>query len=183
LLRIALSAGEVILENSSQFTAMASQFLNKILFGAGVTSDQDFMSQWTTLATAYLVNMALIFIVIAGGGVIVGYYDPFHEPLVRPQLRQLLALSNIIVFALMYIASLEWKMHDAVLGRQRLASHSKGIYLFFLITFSVISIFFSAVLFFLLSFPILLAVASVNSILLHLLLFERSLKSKSREVN
>ena len=57
-----------------------SRVLNKVLFGSRVASDEDAWSQVGTIGTAYLLNVLMIFVVVAAIGTVAGYYQPLDAP-------------------------------------------------------------------------------------------------------
>ena len=159
----------------------ASRFLNKVLFGARIGSDPDIVSQWGTLAASYVLNLLLLFICVAAICALAGYYDPISAPLAAPALRVMLAISNLIAFALTYVASLSWEMHDKAIERQRAANRSTGEFVLLFALFSIASLFFLTVSFLVLDIAVLIANAVVNSALLQMLMSRRILKSRRHE--
>jgi hypothetical protein len=159
--------------NASEFVVSTSHALNKILFGARVATDEDLVSQWGTIAVAYTLNLLLIFVFVAAISTIAGYYDPFGVPFAKPTLRVMLAISNLITFALTYFASLTWTMHDTAIKRQRAANPTRAELVVLGVSFSIASLFLLAAPFLILDVGVLLASAVVNSALLQMLTFGR----------
>src|ERR1700675_3892861 len=112
--------------DASALVRATSNVLNKVLFRSLVSSDEDIVSQWGTIAVAYTLNLLLIFVFVAAISTIAGYYDPFGVPFAKPTLRVMLAISNLITFALTYFASLTWTMHDTAIKRQRAANPTRA---------------------------------------------------------
>jgi hypothetical protein len=165
---------------ASDFVRATSRLLNKVLFGARVASDPDIVSQWGTLAISCVLNLLLVFVGIAAIFAVAGHYHPLAAPLARPALRVMLAISNPIAFALTYLASLSWEMHDKAIETQRAANRARGAFVVFATLFSIASLFFLAGAFLFLDVGVLLASAVVNSALLQMLMSDRIAKSGSR---
>jgi hypothetical protein len=172
--------GEAIMSSASQVRAI-SNFLNSILFGARVESDPDVVSQWGTVAVSYMLNLVIVFLVVATGFAISGYYQPFVAPLADAAVRLPAAIANLLTFALTYIASLEWRMRADAIERQRAANRSRGEYLVLLFLLSVVSLSFLAAAFYVFSIVALVAGACAHSALLQLLMSQRALQSEYRE--
>lgn len=157
-----------------------SRVLNKVLFGSRVASDEDAWSQVGTIGTAYLLNVLMIFVVVAAIGTVAGYYQPLDAPFANPTLRVMLALSNVVTFALTYVASLTWEMHEKAIEVQRAARGPVEIVVL-IVLFSIPSLFFLAALFLILDFGGLIASAVINAFLLQMFTSERIFKSTDRE--
>jgi hypothetical protein len=166
---------------ASEFVRATSHALNKILFGARVVSDEDVVAQWGTIIVAYALNLLLIFVFVAAIFTLAGYYDPFSAPFAKPALPVVLAISNLITFALTYFASLTWDMHDKAMERQRAANRARSEFIVLVALFSIVSLFFLAATFVILDVGVLLASAVVNSALLQMLTSRRIFKSKHQE--
>jgi hypothetical protein len=93
----------------------------------------------------------------------------------------MLAISNLIAFALTYVASLTWNMHDKAIERQRSANRARDAFIVFVALFSIASLFFLAAPFLILDVAALLASAVVNSGLLQMLTSRRIFKSRYQE--
>jgi hypothetical protein len=155
--------------DASELVRATSNVLNKVLFGSLVSSDEDIVSQWGTIAVAYTLNLLLIFVFVAAILFFAGYYDAYGAPFAQPALRVMLAISNLITFALTYVASLTWVMHDRAIERQRAANRARGELVVLAVLFSIASLFFLAAPFLILDVGILIASAVVNSALLQML--------------
>jgi hypothetical protein len=112
-----------------QYVRATSRALNKVLFGARVASDKYPVSQWGTIGIAYVLNVFVIFVFVAAIFAIAGYYHPLGTPFAESALQLPTAIANLVAFALTYIASLEWRMSDDAIERQRAANRSRGEYL------------------------------------------------------
>jgi hypothetical protein len=167
---------------ASELVQITSRSLNKVLAGERVETDPDIVSQCGTIAVSYIVNLLLILIFIAVIFALAGYYNPLGAPFATPVLRMMLAISNLITFALTYVASLTWKMHDSAIETQLAANRARGAFIVFAALFSIASLFFLAVPFLFLHVGVLLASAVVNSALLQLLMSRRIFKSKYQGV-
>jgi hypothetical protein len=167
--------------NAREIVRAASGTLNRILFGARVCSDPDAISQWGTIATSYVLNLLITFVFVAAIFGLAGYSDPAHSMWTKSALRMPVALSNLIAFALTSLASLNWKVSDEAIERQRAAGRSRIEYVVLVLAFSIASLFILAVLFLVFDFGALVAGAVVNSALLQLLLSERHLKTRNQE--
>jgi hypothetical protein len=88
----------------------------------------------------------------------------------------MLAISNLIAFALTYVASLTWGMHDKAIERQRAANLARGEFIVLVALFSIASLFFLAAPFLVFDVGTLIASAVVNSALLQMLTFRRIFK-------
>jgi hypothetical protein len=167
--------------NARKIVRAASGALNKILFGARVCSDPDAISQCGTIATAYILNLLITFVFVAAAFALAGPSDPAHSMWTTSALRMPVALSNLIAFALTSLASLDWKVSDEAIERQRTARRSRVEYVVLVLAFSIASLLFLAVLFLVFDLAALVAGVFVNSALVQLLLSERHLKIKSQE--
>jgi hypothetical protein len=167
---------------ASDIVQTTSRYLNKVLSGKRVATDPDIVSQCGTIAVSYTVNLLLILILIAVIFAIAGYYNPLSAPFATPVLRVMLAISNLIAFALTYVASLTWEMHDKAIETQLAANRAQGAFIAFATLFSIASLFFLVVPFLFLHVGVLLASAVVNSALLQLLMSRRIFKSKHQGV-
>lgn len=163
--------------SSSGLVRATSSVLNGILFGARVESGPDVISQWGTIAVSYMLNLAIIFLVVASGFAISGYYQPFAAPLAEAAVRLPAAIANLLTFALTYIASLEWRMRGDAIERQRTANRSRGEYLVLLSLLSIVCLLFLTAAFFVFSIVALVAGACAHSALLQLLMSQRVLQS------
>jgi hypothetical protein len=161
----------------SEFLLATSRTLNKVLFSAGVASDEDVVAQWGTIAVAYLLNLLLVFVFVAAIFAIAGYYQPLAAPFAESALRLPVAIANLATFALTFIASLEWRMSDVAIERQRAANCSRGKYLVLVSLLSIVSLLFLVATFFFFSIVALVAGAAMHSALLHMLMSERVLRS------
>jgi hypothetical protein len=167
--------------NARDIVLAAGGALNRILFGARVSSDPDVISQWATIATSYVLNLLITFVFVAAIFALAGYSDPAHSMWTKSALRMPVALSNLIAFVLTSLASLNWKVSDEAIERQRAASRSRIEYVVLVLAFSIASLLFLAVLFLVFDLAALVAGAVVNSALLQLLLSERHLKTRNQE--
>ena len=156
----------------------ATSLLNRFSLGARIAADRDVISLWGTVTVAYAVNLVVAFAVVAAIFTPLGSYEPIHSPLAKSALQVPLAVSNLLAFALTYIASLSWKMHDEAIERQRAANRSRGEYLVLVSFFSIASIFFLTVLFLIFDVTALVASALVNSALLQMLLSKRCMQTR-----
>jgi fumarate reductase subunit C len=166
---------------ASELIRATSRVLNKVLFGSSVASDDNIGSQWGTIGTAYVFNLLMIFVIVAAIGTVAGYYKPLDAPFANPTLRVLLALSNIVTFALTYVASITWEMHEKAIEIQRAARRVPGEIVVLIALFSIPSLFLLAALFLTLDIGALIASALVNAALLQMLTSERIFKSKDQE--
>lgn len=158
-----------------------SRALNKVLFGARVSSKPDFLSQCGTIAISYVLNLLITFAVVAAIIAIARYSDAAHSMWTKSALRMPVALSNLITFALTYLASLDWKMSDEAIERQRAANRSRIEYVMLVLAFSIASLLFLTVPFLIFDPASLVAGVVVYSALLQMLLSERHLKTKHQE--
>jgi hypothetical protein len=162
---------------ASELARAASHVLNKVLFGARVASDEDVVSQWGTIIVAYLLNLLLIFVLVAPIFAIAGYYQPLAAAFAEAALRLPAAIANLATFVLTFIASLEWRMSGDAIERQRAANCSRGEYLVLVSLLSIVSLFFLTVAFLVFSIAALVAGACMHSALLQMLMSQRVLKS------
>jgi hypothetical protein len=164
-----------------KYVRATSRILNKVLFGARVASDPDTISEWSTIFVSYVMNLSLLFIVMATVFAIAGYYQPLAAPFSESALRLPVAIANVVTFALTYIASLEWRMSEDAIGRQRAANRSRGEYLVLLSLLSTAALSFLIVNFFVFNIGVLLGGASVYSALIQMLMSQRALESPYQE--
>jgi mannose/fructose/N-acetylgalactosamine-specific phosphotransferase system component IIC len=82
---------------------------------------------------------------------IAGYYQPLAAPFAESALRLPVAIANLATFALTFIASLEWRMSDVAIERQRAANCSRGKYLVLVSLLSIVSLLFLVATFFFLA--------------------------------
>jgi hypothetical protein len=174
--------------NISELLQATSRALNKVLFGARIALDEDSNSQAGTMMVAYLLNLVLVFSVVAGISASVGFYDPFHSPLAASNVQMPLAISNLVTFVLTYLASLSWKAHEKAIERRLTVNRSRGgfytllsaLFLPSIIFCAIASAFLLGVLFHTLNVANLLGSFLVNSVILQVLFSERSLKRRDK---
>jgi hypothetical protein len=158
-----------------------SQAFNRVLFGAGVASDGDFYSVWSTVSTAYIANLLVLFVPIGIVSTIVGYYDPFHAPFETSNIRVPLIAANLAAFVATYVASLTWTVNDQAIERMQRVNRTIWEYYVYMSLSYVLSIFTTTALFIVPGYTTLLASTCFNSLLLVMLLIHRRLKSLTRE--
>ena len=151
---------------ASELVRQTSRFLNKFLFGGRIASDPDVGWQWGTVIISYMLNLFIVFVVVAAVFAAAGRYHPIDAPLAAAALQTPLAIANVATFALTAIASLSWRINDEAINRQRAANRSRGEYLVLLSLFSIIALFFVSVLFVIFDVAALIVSACVNSALI-----------------
>jgi hypothetical protein len=174
--------------NAQGFVLSLSRLLNKILFGARTSLAEDYNSQLETVAVAYVSNLILIFAVVAITFAAMGIYDPFHSPLAASNIKTPLAVSNTIAFVLTYLASLSWRANEKAIEGRRKASRPTGWFYKLLSAIFIPAIFVGGAFSFILlaglfhtfSFVNLLGSTFANTIFLHVLFSQRSLKNATR---
>lgn len=166
--------------NASEITARASLTLNRVLFGSQIVHCEDFNSQFATMSTCYLGNLAATCVLGLSIGAFLGLCDVRHPFANVRALQFIVALANVVTLFLTYIASLSWKMHEAVIERQRRANRSRGEFLTLLALSALASAFFIGALFISFGPSVLLATVGANSSLLLLSLSQRNLRIVNR---
>src|SRR4051794_39043183 len=106
-------------------------------------------------------NLLLIFVFVAAIFAIAGYYQPLAAPFAESALRLPVVIANLATFALTFIASLEWRMSDVAIERQRAANCSRGKYLVLVLLLSIVSLLFLVTTFFFFSIVALVAGAAM----------------------
>jgi hypothetical protein len=154
-----------------------SLLLNRVLVGDRIALDEDFESQWQSLAVVLALNALIVFVPICAITMAVGLYDPIHGKPLEPALYHLLVLTNLVGFVCTFIASFQWEMNRAAIERQRQANRSRFEYRASLALLCVGTLLLLVIPLFLSSYMLLIVSLGVSSLLLQLVISERCLKT------
>lgn len=97
----------------------------RFLFGARIARNEDYSSQFDTIAIAYLLTALVVVVLLIGGLAFVGLFDSSRPPL-SSSLGLLVATSNAASFALIYVSSMSWKANRTMRDRLRSRADARG---------------------------------------------------------
>lgn len=105
--------------------ACTRRWAKRVIFGARIEQDEDFSSQFDTIAIAYVLTAFVVVILLIGGLAFAGLFAPSRPPLFF-RFGLLVATSNAASFVLIYLSSMSWKVNRNALDRLRGEVEARG---------------------------------------------------------
>ncbi|WP_136623482.1 hypothetical protein [Bradyrhizobium centrolobii] len=101
------------------------RWLECFLLGARIARDEEYSSQFDTIAIAYLLTALAVVALLISGLAFVGLFDSSQPPL-SSRLGMVVAISNAASFALIYVSSMSWRANQNMLDRLCSRADARG---------------------------------------------------------